>query len=259
MRDGCRYSLFRVALAGLAVRGSGWVLLVGALLFAWLAPLVTPWEESPRILQPARAQAAWLYAWLVLFTWLPFQASAFGHRLRREGFLECLHANGLSRAGLCLQITAAVAVWLLGVVLLAAGVCVVFCLPQQAEEARLWLSLVGQYVALFVIVGLPLTLLAVALGTCAAEVLAFLVPVALLFVGLFGAVWLGPLLGGSSGWLHRALWLAVPHYHLADLTPRLVFKMGPLPITDFLTTLAALGVQGLAISILGLCVFRTRS
>ena len=58
MKDLQTWPLFRLSLAGLMGRGSCWLLLPGALLFVWIAPLLTPWEENPQILQPARAQAA---------------------------------------------------------------------------------------------------------------------------------------------------------------------------------------------------------
>jgi hypothetical protein len=102
-------------------------------------------------------------------------------------------------------------------------------------------------------------MLAVALGTRTAEVIAFLVPTGLLFVGLFGAAWLAPLLGGADSSVLQSFWLALPHYHLADLTPRLVFKMGPLAVSDCVGVAGTLGLQGAAISIFGLCLFRTRS
>lgn len=251
--------LFRMSLAGLMGRGSCWLLLGGALVFAWLAPLVTPWQENPQILQPARAQAAWVYAWLALFTWLPFQAAALGRRLRVEGMLEHLRSGGRRAWNLWLQLGSAVLVWMLALAVIAALVCLVFCLPQRKGEDVLWLQLVLQYTALYGVIAAPLVLLAAALGTRTAEVIAFLVPVALLFTGLFGAAWLAPLFGGSSSGFIQSLWLAVPHYHLADLTPRLVFKMGPLPAADFLATLGSLGLQGAALSLLGLCAFRTRS
>ncbi len=251
--------LLRMSLAGLMSRSSCWLLLGGALVFAWLAPLVTPWQENPQILQPARAQAAWVFAWLALFTWLPFQAAALGRRLRVEGMLEHLRSGGRRAWNLWLQLGSAVLLWMLAVAVIAALVCVVFCLPQRAGEGALWTQLVLQYTALYFICAAPLVLLAAALGTRTAEVIAFLVPVALLFTGLFGAAWLAPMLGGSSSSLIQTLWLAVPHYHLADLTPRLVFKMGPLPSADFLATLGGLTLQGAALSLLGLCAFRTRS
>ncbi|GEM_PF-585652 len=254
-----RWSLFRVCMAGLAVRGSCWLLLAGALVFAWAAPLLTPWDENPPILQPARAQAAWLYAWLALFTWLPFQAAALGRRLRCEGVLEFFHARGAGPDALCLQLSAAVAVWMLGVMLLACLVCLTVCLPTNPDEARLWLGLVLQQGVLYILVSAPLVLLAAALGTCAGEVIAFLAPVLLLFLGLLAASWLEPLLAGSPSFFHRCTWLVLPHYHLADLSPRLVFKMGPLAHADFLGSLSCLALQGAAISLTGLCVFRTRS
>jgi hypothetical protein len=253
------WPLFRLSLAGLMGRGSCWLLLLGAGLFIWIAPLLTPWEENPQILQPARAQAAWVYAWIALFTWLPFQASALGHRMRREGMLEHLHAGGAGRISQCLQLSAAIWVWMLAVVLISVVFCLTWTLPKRPEEAQMWATLVCQYAFIFVLCAVPLIMLAVALGTRTAEVIAFLVPTGLLFVGLFGAAWLAPLLGGADSSVLQSFWLALPHYHLADLTPRLVFKMGPLPVADFIGVAGTLGLQGAAISIFGLCLFRSRS
>lgn len=252
-------SLFRVCMVGLAMRGSCWLLIGGALIFAWVAPLLTPWQENPQILQPARAQAAWLYAWLALFAWLPFQAAALGQRLQSTGVLEFQRARGAGPWSLWLQIGASVMVWMLVVALVASLICVSVCLPKHADEAWLWLGLVLQYAALYSLVAAPLVLLGVALGTRAGEVIAFLVPAFLLFVGLFGASWMEPMLAGSSSSLHRVLWLVLPHYHLADLTPRLVFKMGPLALGDFAGAVTCLALQGATICLSGLCIFRTRS
>ncbi len=259
MKDLQTWPLFRLSLAGLMGRGSCWLLLPGALLFVWIAPLLTPWEENPQILQPARAQAAWIYAWVALFTWLPFQASALGHRLRRDGMLEHLHAGGMGKVHQCLQLSSALWIWMLAIVATAALVCVTLTLPKRPEEAQQWVTLVLQYSLVFSLCAAPLLLLAVALGTRTAEVIAFLLPTGLLFCGLFGAAWLAPILGGAESSLLKSLWVALPHYHLADLTPRLVFKMGPLPTADFIGVTLTLALQGAAISLFGLCLFRTRS
>jgi hypothetical protein len=66
-------------------------------------------------------------------------------------------------------------------------------------------------------------------------------------------------LSASADWRVHVAWLALPHYHLADLTPRLVFKMGPLTQGDFLGSVTCLALQGVAITLTGLCMFRTRS
>lgn len=253
------WPVFHITQAGILSRRSCWLLLAGGAGFAWLAPLATPWKENPVILAPARAQAAWIYAWIALFTWLPFQATAFGHRLRVDGLLEHMRAAGQPTVSICLQITCAVVVWMVALGLLASVVAVAFCLPGHPQEAVLWIEVVLQYFALYALTAVPLLLLAVALGTRTSEVIAFLVPVGLLFTGLIGGAWLGPALADSHSSILKALWLSLPHYHLADLTPRLVFKMGPLPAQDFLLTVACLGLQGTALSFLGIWMFRTRS
>jgi hypothetical protein len=254
-----RWPLFRICMAGLAKRGSCWLLLGGIFAFAWAAPLLTPWQENPKILQPARAQAAWMYVWLALITWLPFQAAALGRRLRSEGLLEFQRARGIGPVSIWAQIGASVIVWMVAVIFIACVICLTICMPKNPDEARLWTGLVLQYATLYTLVAVPLVLLGVALGTCAGEVIAFLVPAFLLFTGLVAASWMEPMLTGSSSAVHRLAWLALPHYHLADLTPRLVFKMGPLTQGDFLGSVTCLALQGVAITFTGLCMFRTRS
>ena len=250
--------LFRLSLAGLIARGSCWLVLVGAALFIWMVPLLTPWDENPQILQPARAQAAWIYAWLMLFTWLPFQASALGHRMRREGVLEHLLASGVGRVRQCIQLSMAIWFCMLAILIVVVVFCLTWCLPNKMEEAQMWVNLVLQYSLLFVLCASPLIMLAVALGTCTAEIIAFLVPTGLLFMGFFASNWLAPILGGSESVTLQSLWLALPHYHLADLTPRLVFKMGALPAADYIDIVCVLGMQGMALKLLGLWFFRAR-
>ena len=173
--------------------------------------------------------------------------------------LEFFRARGASPVSLCLQICAATWVWMLAVVLCSSVVCLTISLPKNPAEAWLWLELVSQYAGLYLLVAAPLLLLGTALGTRAGEVIAFCVPVFLLFMGLLAASWLEPVLTASTSPLHRVTWLALPHYHLADLTPRLVFKMGPLVTSAFTGSALCLALQGAALSLIGLCTFRTRS
>jgi hypothetical protein len=173
--------------------------------------------------------------------------------------LEFQRARGISPVSIWTQIGASVIIWMVAVILITCVICLTVCLPKNPEEAWLWLGLVLQYATLYTLVAVPLVLLGVALGTCAGEVIAFLIPAFLLFTGLVAASWMEPMLTGSSSVVHRLAWLALPHYHLADLTPRLVFKMGPLAQGDFLGSATCLALQGVAITLTGLCMFRTRS
>ncbi len=251
--------LFWLSLAGFYRRGSCWLLLAGMVVFVWLVPLLTLWQEQPQILQPARSQAAWMYVWLSLFTWIPFQSAALGQRLRTQGLLEFLHARGARVCGLYLQVGLSVVLWFLCLVSMACLFCILFCSPKDPLEAASWLTLVAEYGALLAVVGVPLCALGVALGTRVGEVIGYLLPVCLLFCGLIAASWLGPILVGSESPVVRGAWLLLPHYHLADLTPRLVFKMGALSPSGFRDSAVCLSLQGAALILLGRCLIRIRS
>lgn len=253
------WPLFRLSTTGILVRKSCWLVLLVGILFAWLAPLVTPWEEKPVILQPARAQAAWIFAWIALFTWLPFQAASLGNRVRKQGLLEHMQAAGQNRINLCLQLNATILVWLAAVTLLAMIVCLAFCMPRTPADASNWSWLVLQYASLYLLAAVPLIMLGVALGTRTHEIIAFMVPISLLFFGLFGGIWLAPFLSQGDSAIGKLLWVLMPHYHLADLTQRLVFKEGPLPSAEFIRIAGVLALQGAALTLLGVCTFRTRS
>ncbi|WP_170157528.1 ABC transporter permease [Roseimicrobium gellanilyticum] len=173
--------------------------------------------------------------------------------------LEHLQAAGQHRYNLCLQLNASIFVWVAAVAILAMIVCLGFCMPKSEADARDWSVLVLQYSTLYLLAAIPLVVLAVTLGTRTHEIIAFMVPVALLFLGLFGGIWLGPFLAQDDSLIGTLLWVVMPHYHLADLTPRLVFKMGPLPTADFFRTAGVLALEGAVFTLLGLCAFRTRS
>ncbi len=256
MRGLHRTPLFRYCQAGLWQRGVCLLFVLLLPVFAWILPLLTPWEEQPVVLQPARAQAVWFYLWAGLFTILPFQAATLGKRLRSEGVLEHLHAGGCKPWQSCLQMMSAVTFWLLLAVGVGALFCITVCAPGNPVEVGLWRVLVMQYACLFLTAAVPLVMLAGALGTRVSETVACLLPGALLVLGLFGLNWLQPLLHSE---LLKLIWVALPHYDLADLTHRLVFKLGPLPVGTFCACWAALLSQGAALVVASLCLFRTHS
>ena len=250
--------LFFSSAAVFSRRGSCWLILVFGVISSWLSPLLTSWEEYPVIFQPARAQAVWLYAWLMLFTWVPFQSAVYGRRVCITGLFEFFYAHGIRVNSLWLQLGASVMIWVGLIILLATLVCLGPCMPNQADDAIAWTQLVLQYAVLYGIVAVPVVLLSLALATRLGEVIGYLASVVWLSMGLFAAPFIEPILTeGNSPWGH-GLWLLFPHAHLADLTPRLVFKMGPLPSADFLSSIACLGLQGVGIILLGKCLFRVR-
>jgi hypothetical protein len=63
--------------------------------------------------------------------------------------------------------------------------------------------------------------------------LGYVVPGALCLYGLYGVGHLGETIKMGGNPLLEWVYILSPQYHLADLTPRLLFKMGALELKDF--------------------------
>ncbi len=252
--------LFRYAWRGLWQRRACLLYVLFLPVVAWLLPRLTPWEENPPVLAPARVQAVCFYLWGGLLAFFPFQAAVLGRRLHTEGLLEHWRAGGRKPWRLALELAAAVWLWVVAATSAGMLICALFCAPAQPVEAGLWRLLVIQQGGLLLLVSGPLILLAGAVGAAVSELAGTLVAASLVALGLFGIDWLQPLLapgarGGPLSWL----WVALPHYDLADLTSRFLFKLGPLPGAVFAGSAVALGLQGLALVLVSLCLFRAKS
>jgi hypothetical protein len=176
-----------------------------------------------------------------------FQAASLGRSLSSWGLLEHAAAaqHPLRRA--VLPVLAAVGLWLNLALAAALGLCWLLR-PSQAIESSLWLPLLLQQALLFEIVAMGLLGLAAALGTRFSAAVACFVSLAVLFcgwaLGPWMEAWCLQQLPSSLGGLAATL---LPRQDLADLLPRMVFKLGPLPAATFLQVSAILGLQSLAL------------
>ena len=160
------------------------------LVLPWLLPHLTPWEEKPSLLQPARAQTAWALLWVCGFAWLLYQGATLGNQHFRNGILQYFKTTGMGRGRQLLQITAGCLTGFLLLVLITLGVSLFGAMPADPYEAKHWLILNFQYAFLFGGVIVPLLLLAVSLGTRINSVVAFLVSSGIGLYGLAGLTYL---------------------------------------------------------------------
>ena len=237
------------------------VILVFALLlplFAVFLPELAPVALKPSLIEPARAQASWVLLWLVTVIWIFVEASSTGHRWRRGGIFELLLPASSARfpkATLVLQLNAGLlcpSILLLTETIL---VSLFLCAPSDPAEARLWSVTNFQYGSLYLMITAPLCLLAFCLGTRLNPVVSWLTVAALLIYGMVIQERFAPFLSGG-GMASTSGRLFLPHYHLADLTDRLVFKLGPLPAGVFGQFLLYFGGWGIIISLIALTLFR---
>lgn len=231
-----------------------WLLLlvVGTLVFPHAAPI----EQDETLVEPARAQAAWILLWTALMTWGVFQGAGFGESLTRQGLGEYLSSMGVSGVSQLGQIWLACLVFPMALTALAVGLCMAFAMPGDAEEARMWVALLFQYAFLLLLVIGAVTMLAIAIATRLGAAVGYLFAAGLALYGLHGLGLIELMFSTRKDPVLETIWVISPHFHLAGLTDRLVFKSGNLATGDFLRIAAYLGGILLVCAAAALAIFR---
>ena len=242
------------------VRRKVWaVWLILMLVVPAVLPYTTPWEQDLTLIQPARAQAAWVTLWVAALTWGLFQGAGFGENLSKNGLGEYFSSQGVSRFSQLMQVFASCVTSVFPLLGIALGICFVWTMPGEASEARMWSYTLVEYGTLFLLVFSSLLLLAIALGTRLGSAVAYLITLGLALYGLYGVGYLDLLFHVRKDAFLEAIWTLSPHYHLADLTPRLVFKSGHIPGLDFAQIAAYLGALLLVHGFVSYASFRPRT
>jgi len=250
--------LYRLTLATIIQR-KVWVV---ALLWLIALPLVLPnimTYQNISLVQPARAQAAWVSLWGIAITWILFQAARFGDETARSGLGAYFLSVGKSNTKQLFQIWAACMSFLLPLVVLTIAVCLFGAMPDNAAQAEMWLLLNSQYALLFLLVIAPLLLLAIALGSRMGGSVGYIVPVALVLYGLYGVGHLASIANTANGPVLNWMYVFSPHYHLADLTERLVFKQGSMVGSEFFQIVGYFVGIGSVTAVFSSLYFRAKS
>lgn len=230
--------LFRLTFKTIIARNTYLVFLLVLVLLPLILPYLTPWEEKPGVYKPARAQTAWGILWIVSLVWIFYQSALMGHDGASQGVLEYFKTLGMKRRSQMCQLWAN-SLLLCGVCLaLVLGISLLMAMPDEPEAKGMWVMTNLQYAVLYLMVVAPLFLLATALGTRINATAAYVITAGIAVYGLWGIGYLDFFLSQSGNPVMDALYVVSPHYHLADLTTRLVFQMGPLESSVFLKILA---------------------
>lgn len=248
-------NLFKITLQTLLVRKAWIVALfcIGALPF--ILPILVPSEFALGLIGPARAQAAWVLLWLVTTFWLFGQAARQGDLNVKSGLGCYFHSMGQGSVRQLLEVWLAHAMVLLPLVATAVLVCCLGAAPES--NAGSWVITNLQYGVLFLLVVLPLLMLATALGSRFGPLIGYLVTVGVTLYGLYGVGYLEVATKVESNSFIRLIYAVSPQYHLADLTEQLVFQMGHLSSSLFFNILAYLGGLSLITSAGSFLTYRT--
>ncbi len=221
-----------------------------------LLPQLTPWEEKPSLLQPARAQTAWSLLWVCGFVWLLLQGASLGNQHSNNGILQYFKTTGMGRLQQLLQISLGCLTGFGVLAVIAVSISLFGAMPSDSYEAHHWVVLNFQYLFLFGIVTIPLLLLSVSLGTRLNPIVAYIIPFGIGAYGLAGLGYIKFVLADSRNPLIDVIYAVSPHYHLADLTQRLVFKMGALTTDAFMNISVYLGGIALVLTTVAFVTFK---
>lgn len=250
--------LYRLTLATIIQRKVWLVVFLCALVLPWVLPYLTPHESNPSLIQPARAQAAWVLLWGLSIMWVFFQAARFGDDTAKSGLGAYFLSSGVSRVSQMLQIWAACLTFLLPLVLVAVAICLIGAMPSGEGQPEMWIATNIQYAVLFLLVVAPLMMLAIAMGSRFGGTIGYLVPLCLSVYGMFGVGYLAMMTSMQDNAFLNWLYVISPHYHLADLTPRLVFKHGSMLTPEFFQLVAYFVGLKLVISMFSTLCFRAK-
>lgn len=241
--------LYRLTLVSILSRKTFAIFAVLLLALPFALPYMTPWESKPSLLEPARAQMAWMLLWTSAIGWLLFQGATIGDRWSAHGLLEYFKTLGVSRWRQMGQLWLSCFTVFAGMIAITFSISTFSAMPGDPLEARHWVATNLQYTLLFLLVVAPLLALSISLGTRFNGAAAYAVTIGLALYGLFGISYLEIFLADNDNPVLNLLYLISPHYHLSDLTSRLVFKLGALPWPELGRISAYLG--GIALALTG--------
>ena len=250
--------LYRLTLATILQRKVWIIAVLCVLALPLILPYLTPYESNPSLIEPARAQAAWVCLWVVALAWVLFQASRFGDDSARSGLGAYFLSVGVSRFGQMIQIWMACLTFLIPLVAITVAVCLIGAMPGDEIQAKMWVVTNLQYAALFILVLAPLALVAISVGSRFGATVGYLLPLSLSLYGIYGVGYLGMMVAVEGNILLDWLYVISPHYHLADLTPRLVFKHGSMLTSEFLHLVAYFFGIKLVLSMLSTVCFQAK-
>lgn len=250
--------LYRLTSATLFRRKS-WVICVFAVgILPFLLQYISSGTENPALLKPAIAQATWAMALLSAVFWGFFTAANQGESNARSGLGEYFLTTGVSAGRQLFEIWLSVLTYLAPLPFIAAAICILCASPALPDERSMWIATNFQYALLFLIVMAPLVALATSVASRFGSITGFLTSGALAIYGLYGVGYLKLLANLESNAVLKWIWETSPHYHFADPTERLRYKLGAIAWDKFPLLLAYFGGIMLIHALISRLLFRVR-
>ena len=251
--------LFKLTSATIFRRKTWAVAAFGVIVLPFILPHLSSATENPSLYQPALAQATWSIAWIAAIFWGFFAAAQMGEKLSRSGLGEYFQSLGVGATRQLAESWAALALFVLPLGFASAILCIAAASPSLPEERTLWIATNFQYAILFFLVVAPLLAVAIAVATRFGSITGFLASSGICAYGLYGVGYLKLLTQVEGNPVLTWLWKVSPHYHFADPTERLRYKLGAIEWSQFPLLLTYFTGIALLYFALSRALFRTRT
>ncbi len=251
--------LFRLTAATLFRRKTWVIAAFSVIVLPFLLAQISSGTENGSLIKPALAQATWAMTLVCSIFWGFFTAANQGESNAKSGLGEYFLTTGVSAGRQLFEMWLAIFSFLAPLPFISAIICVMFASPSQAAEHGLWMATNFQYAVLFTMVMGPLIALACAIASRLGSITGFLASSGLAIYGFYGVGYLKLLGNGQESALAKWLWTASPHYHFADPSARLRYKLGEIPWDKFPLFLAYFGGILLVYAALSRLLFRARA
>lgn len=248
-------SIFKLSLLTAVNQKLGILVLLLGVILPLVLPLLTNYDVDKYVVEPARAQAAWQYAWFACLLWLLFQAAGSGGEFVKSGLGAYFTSRGISRGRQLTALWGSSMVFGLGLCLIPAVMCVLFASPRLEIESQHWTVLSVQGASLMLLVVSSLVMLAVALASRFGATVGYVFSLGVSFVGFYGVAALEKIVMAKDVFALDVIYSALPHLYLADLTHRFIHKQGALTTGQFLVGFEYLAGWSLLLSSFSLLIF----
>lgn len=225
--------IFRLYFTTTLYQKVGVLVLILAAVFPFVLPEMTNYQVNEIVLEPARAQVAWQFAWVAVLFWLLFQAAQVGSEYADSGMGAYFASGGASRGGQLTALWGGLMVFGFMICLIPAVITLGWASPANSLEANHWGVLIVQQFALMFMVVSSLVWLAVGLGSRFGATVGYLAVLGISLWGFYGIKTLEMLVLAKNSMIMDWLYIISPHTFLADLTHRFVYKQGAMSSVHF--------------------------
>ncbi|WP_018970728.1 hypothetical protein [Rubritalea marina] len=248
-------SIFKLSWVSLVYEKLVFLVVLLAVCLPFVMAELTHYQVDNAILEPARAQVAWQFAWLASFLWLTYEAAKLGSGHVMRGMGVYFKSKGVHQGEQLCALWLAPFIICVVLAMCAFAVSLLGAIPSDVQEARHWKLLGVQHLAFIIVVVSPLLMLAVSLGSRFGLTVGYVFTAALSFVGFYGVSIIETIVRFNDSFSLDLLYVILPHYYLGDLTHRFIHKQGALSLEEFFVVFEYLSGWAIVVSMVATVLF----